>query len=147
LTSDSTERGNVIALAKSEFRFLEGVVGRGVEVEDEAWRSVLAYVLGAITVEVELDWREKRVFVLVCRTVDGGRPPGYYRYDGRLMRVSLFDALNSGGSEHDKAIARRVWNAARISGPDAMTAKVIQLSAILREIDDRIGNYSHLFSD
>jgi hypothetical protein len=47
--------------------------------------------------EVEIDCREGAVFLLVCRSIDGRRPPGYYMHDGRRTRAHLADVLDTGG--------------------------------------------------
>jgi hypothetical protein len=132
-----------VARAQSDFAFLEDVAARPVEVEDEAWCTVLAYPIGTITVEVELDWRERCAFVLVCRTVDRRRPPGYYMHDGRRMRVHLAQALD-GGDEQDRAAARLLRSATSGSGPEAMATQLHSSSSILRE---RIGKLENRFEE
>ncbi|GIM94353.1 hypothetical protein [Paractinoplanes toevensis] len=59
MTTGTSGRDDIVARAKSDFAFLEQAAARPAEVEDDAWRTVLAYTLGTITIEVELDWRER----------------------------------------------------------------------------------------
>ena len=140
MAAAALNRGDIVAEARSAFGFLEHAGGRSVEVDDGAWRTVLAYTVGSITIEVELDWREGAVFVLVCRTVNGRRPPGYYMHDGRRMRVQLTDVLD-GGNEQDRAAARRLRDVVHRSGADAMRAQVLEYSAVMRGESDRIGSW------
>lgn len=136
-----------MAQAKSDFSFLEEAAGRAVEVDDGAWRTVLAFVVGSITIEVELDWQARCAFVLICRTVDGGRPPGYYMHDGRRMRVQFAEALDR-GNENDRAAARRVRSVTRKSGPEAMSAQLRETSAILRGQGAELESYyAELFTN
>lgn len=95
------DRDEIIGLARSSFAFLQG---RPAEVVDDFWLPTLVYPIGPVTVEVELDRGDQIVHVLIGRTVNGHRPPGYYRHDGRLMRVQFTDALDGGG-EPDRAPA------------------------------------------
>lgn len=147
MTSNTLSRDDIVAYAQEAFGFLKGVAGRSVEIENQSSRTVLAYTVGSITVEVELDWQEWSAFLLLCRTVDGRRPPGYYMHEGKRMRVHLAQVL-ADGTEQDKAAATRLRNVTRQSGPDAMRAQVQEFSETLRSVVDRFADYHEkLFSD
>jgi len=137
------DRDEIIGSARSSFAFLQG---RPAEVVDDFWLPTLVYPIGPVTVEVELDRGDQIVHVLIGRTVNGHRPPGYYRHDGRLMRVQFTDALDGGG-EPDRAAARRVRAVAGTSGPAAMVAQIHEPAAILREMTDRLADDRRLFTD
>jgi hypothetical protein len=146
LSDKGWSRDDMLALARSSFGFLAEIAEQPVVLQNDFWQPVLAYTVGPVTVEVELDWREKSVFILICRTVDGRRPPGYYRHDGRLMREQLAEALD-GGDEQDRATAARVRSVTRQSGPDAMATKIRELSGILEGMAGRLNGYQNLFMD
>jgi hypothetical protein len=96
---------------------------------------------------VELDWRDQVAHVLLGRTVNGKRPPGYYRHDGRRMRVSLTQAL-SNGDQQDQAIASRLRTATRQRGAAAIRPKIDVFATELRGLVHRLPEYhEQLFAD
>ncbi|MBC6458888.1 hypothetical protein [Actinomadura sp. HBU206391] len=91
MSAASVTPAELVEFAQRELAFLAqgGMDG----LDERGTQTVLAYVRPEITLELELDWREETAFMLVCRTVGGRPPPGYYRHDGRLMRMHLAEAL------------------------------------------------------
>lgn len=77
LTTEPT-RPATEARAKQAFGFLDGFGGKLDSYDQESHRSLLAYLFPDPFLEVELDWREGAVFVLVGAPVNGRRPEGYY---------------------------------------------------------------------
>lgn len=55
----------------------------------EEWSTTLTLMLTDIALEVEIDWREFDVFVLVVRLENGEIPSGYYVSEGRSCRLHL----------------------------------------------------------
>ncbi len=115
-----------------------------MEVEDGASRSVVGYALDDSVFEVEFDWSEMAVFLLVCQPgPSGGRPGGYYRDRGQLVRVHLLEALGRAGLADDglrsalRAVTRR-------SGASAMEAQIAlaanTLAEVLAALRDRYGS-------
>lgn len=107
---------------------------------------MLAYCLASAAFEVECDWREQAVFVLVCRTVDGNRPPGYYMHEGHRVRVHLFEAL---AKTHliDRPTSDRLHAVSRAWGPGAMKAQLAAFSEVLAErFEDLVTKYDLVFS-
>lgn len=140
-------RDHIVALAREEFRFLESDRGLRFEAENRSDRTVLAYVGEQATFEVEMDWRERAAFLLVCRTVAGGRPPGYYAHDGRRVRVHLVQALELAGVSDPQATAD-LRSATRRSGSAAMESQLRLSASTLRgSIDDLLAGARVLFPD
>lgn len=147
LISSTLSRDDIVTYSQEAFGFLEGVARRPVEIETESLRTVLVYTGGSITIEVELDWQEWAAFLLLCRTVDGRRPPGYYMHEGKRMRVHFTEAL-ADGTDQDRVIARKLRSVARESGPDAMREQVQEFSAALHGVVDQLADYHEkLFAD
>ncbi len=120
--------------AESAFGFLRDEHGAKFRAERQSHRTVLAYVLPAIFFEVELDWREAAVFLLLGRTIEGRRPKGYYVDEsGRKVRWHLVAVLDRDGPVC-RAIAADLRRVARGSGPDAMAAQIDRFAAALREV-------------
>lgn len=133
MTSDADRKRDIEAHAVESFRFLEDSTGAARSSDLGSARSLIAYVLPEVFVEVELDWQEWAAFVLVGQTVDGKRPNGYYvDSDGRKVRWHLGAVLEEGGHVgRSRDLKRLVKN----SGPGAMLeqldAYAVELVALL----------------
>lgn len=68
-------------------------------VTQEEWSTTLTLMLTDIALEIEIDWRDFDIFVLVVRLEDGSLPSGYYVSEGRPCRYHL-----------QKVISDRKWN-------------------------------------
>jgi len=147
LTSTNDSRDALLLYARKSFEFLEAASGSRTKTDNNSARTVLAYTVGSITVEVQLDWHEGAALVLLCRTVDGKRPPGYYRHAGRLMRKYLALALDD-GEPQDQVIAAELKAITRQSGPEAMRLQIDASSSAVRGIVDRFPEFhERLFPD
>lgn len=104
--------------------------------ETGADRSLITYVLSDVFVEIELDWQESAVFVLVGRPVGGARPDGYYvDSSGRRVRWHLGAVLEEGGQTARASALKRL---VKKSGPDAMLEQIDAYSTELRELLPRL---------
>jgi hypothetical protein len=83
-----------------------------------------------VFVQIELDWRELSIFILVGEMVDGRRPSGYYvDRAGRHVRWHLGAALEEG----DYAEQARILTAVtKKSGRQAMLEQIEANSVSLR---------------
>ncbi|WP_162907670.1 hypothetical protein [Allorhizocola rhizosphaerae] len=149
--SAAVRKAELVAVVHDEFRFLEALEAQGgcrVEVDGgDPDRTVLAYIVGPLTFEVELDWQELCAFLLIARTVEGGRPPGYYMHEGKRMRVQFHDALTQTGYP-DQARLAALRAATAGSGPQAMRHQISELAGTLRESRQHlIAQRSRLFGD
>ena len=68
-------------------------------VTQEEWTTTLTLLLTDIALEIEIDWRDFDIFVLVVRLKNGSLPSGYYVSEGRPCRYHL-----------QKVISDRKWN-------------------------------------
>jgi hypothetical protein len=83
------QKQDLVALARHELEFL--CSDHGFEhptVVAHIFQSSPLCRRGQIGIEVEFDWREEQVFVLVVRLEDGQLPTGYV-YGGMQVRVHL----------------------------------------------------------
>ena len=147
MTTEAGEmKRDLLASGKRAFSFLVAK-GARVEVDDGAERSVLAYVLPRATFEVEYDWHEQAVFLLVCRTIEGARPGGYYMFARQRVRVHLLQALESAGLA-DEPLRAELRGATRRSGAAAMADQLAVLSAVLAgHFDAVIERYDRVFQE
>jgi hypothetical protein len=58
-------------------------------VTQEEWTTTLTLMLNNIALEIEIDWRDFDIFVLVVRLENGDLPSGYYVSKGRPCRYHL----------------------------------------------------------
>ncbi|MBQ0894747.1 hypothetical protein KBX37_16845 [Micromonospora sp. U56] len=134
-SSHATGVGPVEEHAGEAFQFLADDDGCIAMVHRERDRSVLAYVLPQVFVEVELDWEERAAFLLVGEPADGGRPAGYYvDPQGRKVRWHLTAALDRSPDPEHRGMAKRLRQVTRRSGFDAMVAQVDGYADAIREV-------------
>lgn len=62
----------------------------------EKWSTTVSSLSSDIAIEIELDWRELDVFVLVTALSDGKLPGGYYVSEGKKCRIHLENVLKDG---------------------------------------------------
>ena len=129
LISNPVDRDLLTAETVKEFAFL-------VEIDDdyslicESQLTRLRFKLETVFVEVELDWREGAVFVLVGELVEGQVPDGYYvDSSGRKSRWHLGPVLENGGRDGS---ARRLRLVSKPSGQRAMLDQLVAFSEELR---------------
>jgi hypothetical protein len=100
--------------------------------------TTLVYSLGGTFAELELDWREQAVFVLVGRCRDGRIPDGYYVDSyGTVVRHHLGKVLDH-GDPADQAAAARLREVVKLSGPEAMIRQIDEFSDALRAVHARL---------
>lgn len=106
-------------------------------VSARAGTTVVVWAGRDLLVEVELVFRERAVFVLVGRTVNGVRPGGYYVCDGLRVRWHLAEIL-----DHVAPVAAaevRTVTGRRDAG--AMLAQVGVLSTVLADHFGEVGGF------
>jgi hypothetical protein len=83
------EVGEWLELARREFELLCTDHGfeRPTTISD-AFQPSLLYRRGKLGIEIEFDWREKQVYVLIVNMEHGEPPPGYMS-GGRRIRAHL----------------------------------------------------------
>lgn len=137
------DRSEIVAHAQHELDFLRTDFGFRLEVEDGAAQTVMAYVGDRYTLELELDWRERAAFLLVARTENGQRPPGYYVHAGRRVRTHLTAVLDGGDAE-DRLLADVLRAAVKDSGQAAMERQIGRYAAALADVlrRNRAGTWS-----
>ncbi len=129
LTTDGNAAREVLeASASVAFGFLVGLGARASQ-DSDPQISRLSFVLPRNFVEVELDWKEEAVFVLVGE-LEGGEVPGGYYVDGlgRKVRWHLGVVLREGGFVQE---SERLRLATRKSGQQAMLEQISLLSEAL----------------
>ena len=137
-SESGTGKDQVVGLALTAFGFLEGSTSVARRRADTSVQTTFGYVLGETFVEVELDWREQAVFVLVGWCRDGEVPDGYYVDSrGTVVRHQLGAVLERGQSA-DRAAAARLHEALRSSGPKAMARQIDAYSDVLRAAHARL---------
>jgi hypothetical protein len=151
LTSETPSEDELLDEIRSAFGFLDPPVSKRAEIQRGSFAVTVAYLMEPITIEVHVDWRESAVEVLLCRTVDGGRPPGWYAHAGRRMRVLLHVALRSGPPQfRDLAVQlERKGRAFATAGLRERTAGLLQIeSDCVRAVFPELASfYPALFAD
>ena len=124
MTTKNETLVDIESSALKAFSFLETLGNRSVERLPGI--TLIAYTMPGYFVEIELDWREQAVFLLVGQLVNGHRPDGYYvDRSGRKARWQLYTALEKAGMRQE---AKALKEATRASGPDAMRRQIAELA-------------------
>ena len=98
MTSD-TSKNFIIENTLHAFSFLVEAGFSNPIVANNPLNTVICWKQHLIAIELELDWREWDVFVLIVRLENGKPPTGYYVSDGKSCRYHL-----------QKVISMRKWN-------------------------------------
>ena len=81
-----------------EFEFLVDEHGfHPPQVAQEDWITRIDYLGTMLGVELELDWREFDLYILIVRLEDGGLPKGYYVSNGWKCRKHLVNVVREQG--------------------------------------------------
>lgn len=121
-TEGRTLRIDIEARALDAFDFLAKAGRKSPDWKRESEHSQVQFVLDQIFVELELDWGESALFVLVGVLVDGEAPAGYYvDATGRKVRWHLGAVLKE-GAHYDRVEKLRLLTAR--SGSQAMLDQI-----------------------
>ena len=61
----------------------------------DKWNTTVSYLSKEIGIEIELDWRDFDVFILITKLYEGKLPEGYYMSKGKTCRVHLEEILQT----------------------------------------------------
>ena len=91
--SDNKE---IESLVLDKFSFLQDDVGLNKPILNrDTGNTTVSYLSKEIGIEIELDWRDFDVFILIAK-LDGGKlPKGYYMFRGETCRVHLEEVLQN----------------------------------------------------
>ena len=91
--SDTKE---IESLVLDKFSFLQDEFGLNKPILNrDNWNTTVSYLSKEIGIEIELDWRDFDVFILITK-LDGGKlPKGYYVFRGKTCRVHLEEVLQN----------------------------------------------------
>jgi len=76
-----------LAFLQEKHGFMSPIVNR------ERWCTTISYLADEIAIEIELDWRDLDVFVLITKLENGRLPSGYYVSNGKKCRIHLEKVL------------------------------------------------------
>jgi hypothetical protein len=129
----------VLNHAKQRLAFLEETHGLRRRQEGRTPVTVLRYRGRELGFEVEFEWREAMVNLLVVRLSDGAPPPAgsYYMHEGRRIRRHLGEV--TAGSFPDET--RRLREAYGLREPDRyhrMKLQVDVYAEVLRRVADDV---------
>lgn len=91
--SDTKEIESVVL---NNFSFLQDEFGLGNPILNrDTWNTTVSYLSKEIGIEIELDWRDLDVFILITKLDEGKLPKGYYVSNGKVCRVHLEEVLQN----------------------------------------------------
>jgi hypothetical protein len=139
--------------AREAFKFLEQRPGCRVKVANvRHLYKMIIYLFSDVVFEVNLDWYDETVNLMICRPI-GGRPPEAVRvHEGRRVRLYFYEALTFAGEAGRAASADLVQQLQRITAKErsrkakmeptaAMIARTHAESDALRRTIDWLPEY------
>lgn len=88
------EKKDVEKITLDKFSYLEKQMGLSrPKISRETWKTRISYLGKETGFDIELDWRELDVFVLLVRLEEGKLPKGYYVSQGRKCRLIIEQVL------------------------------------------------------
>lgn len=88
-----------------------------------AWSTVISCLSDKMAIEIELDWRELDVFVLVTALSNGKLPNGYYVSEGKPCRIHIEKVLTVGCNINYDDIRKLIKKQPARSERDELTMK------------------------
>jgi len=89
-----SQQKEITAFVLDEFSELVSRWGfQSPKVSEEDWMTRIDYIKGDLAFEIELDWRDFDLFVLLVRLENGQLPSGYYVSNGRKCRKHLNNVI------------------------------------------------------
>jgi hypothetical protein len=89
---------------EERFSFLSESGFTQIKVKRSSLITTISFLTEKIGIQIEIDWRERGVFVLLAKLDEGELPKGYYASMGQTVRISLVDylkKLKKSGTEID----------------------------------------------
>jgi len=84
------EKSQIRNYALVKFAFLERELNMSKPIiKNRPWNTDIYYLASNIGLQIELDWRDLDVFILVVRLDNGSIPGGYYVLNGKTVRVHI----------------------------------------------------------
>lgn len=114
-------------LADSLFTpLLEGLGFSRATSERNWWGVNLLYSGAEIGLEVQVDWREDAVYVLLVRMVNGHVPGGYYMFEGKRVRVHIEQVLGISQQKKKRSKATK-----RVSSEENLATQLQRYSTMV----------------
>lgn len=139
--SDTKE---IESLVLDKFSFLQDKFGLAKPIFNrDKWNTTVSYLSKEIGIEIELDWRDLDMFILITKLDEGKLPKGYYVSDGKSCRVHLEKVLknnlNVGKNEIQEVIQSGKKKKQKRS-QETMAARIAAYQQLLNKHADAICN-------
>jgi len=125
-------REEIEQLSLQAFTFLQKEYGfKPPKIRRETWMTRMDFIYGKIAIELEIDWRESDVFLLIVRLEGGNLPKGYYVSGGKRTRVHLLTIIERKSWPVDQSLISQI-RSHRGRSASELTSKVEAYSKLLR---------------
>lgn len=116
------------AILQSDYNFKPPRIRR------EGWITTVDFIRDNIAVELEIDWREFEVFLLIVRLEAGRIPKGYYISGGKKRRVYLLGLIEERQWSVDRTLVSQIRSKPkdpRVREVNALRAKIANYLKLL----------------
>jgi len=123
------------SLVLDKFSFLQDDFGLNKPILNrDTWNTTVSYLSKEIGIEIELDWRDLDVFILITK-LDGGKlPKGYYVFNGKTCRVHLEEVLQKNlnvGKNEIQEVIRSVKKKKQKRNQEMMVTRIAAYQQLL----------------
>ena len=123
--SDTKE---IESLVLDKFLFLQDKFGLEKPIlNSDTWNTKVSYLSKEIGIEIELDWRDLDVFILITKLDEGKLPKGYYVSNGKTCRIHLEEVLQKKlnvGKNEIQAVIQSGKKKKQIRNKETMAARI-----------------------
>lgn len=136
-------QNDLVEFAKQEYSFLCNEYGFNQPIiSKEGYSTTLDFLEKNLAIELEFEWREFCVFLLVVRLTNNDLPTGHYIYLGKRVRLPLIQLIEERSWQVDKNLIvqiKQIGHKKRINlSPDDLKAQVSLYNKLLRSCINKI---------
>lgn len=136
-------QNDLVEFAKQEYSFLGREYGFNQHiVSKEGYSTTIDFLEKNLAIELEFEWREFCVFLLVVQLANGELPKGHYIYLGKKVRLPLIQIVEERNWPVDKNLIvqiKQIGHKKRVNLlPDDLKAQVNLYNKLLRSCINKI---------
>lgn len=134
-------KSEVELFVRDKFYFLENELKLSKPlINNDGWKTKFDYLGEELAIEVEVDWRDLDIFVLIVRLDNGKLPGGYYISGGKKVRVHIEKILNQefGVNSNEIKAMFKENKQKELKNKECLEGKIIKYQNLLSKFGEKI---------
>ena len=139
-------KDNLVDAAVCAFECLQGHGFQPARVFEDRTQTTVCWLHNHISLELEFDWRENAIFLLVVRLENGNRPNRYYASNGVKCRIHIQEMIARQRWSVDESAISKITTTNAKSGrlsDDSLLILLQAYSALLISVLDSLVEAQH----